>query len=426
MLDTAYTLYTASALEEALEYLQLAKVDVVMAACEHRTEPVARLFEHTRTLQPQCITLCVAPSLPSPLVSAEAALPASDFLLRQPFSGRELHQTLAQAFEKQQLVEEIAALRGTSMPVPQPTPAVPSSTGEVSLAHIGQILRTFAKAFSTNFDLQGSLNLFLEAIHEFLRPSRASIMVWHPTTRVFEIRAHRGLSPKVAEQLRLRSDEGLPRWLLSEARLLHRSEVESQLHHAAYREMHREMQALKAVISVPLLASGSLVGILNLSERITGAPYTSDELEVLFSLASHMAVGLQDITLYQTIQSQKLFTEKILRYMSSGVLSIDGEEKIRLCNHRAAQILGKDWAEVLHEDLRTLPSPLGDLLYETLRDGKTYQRHEVTLVAGKLPLEVNTYQILNEHGKVSGSVMVFDDLTFQKLLYEERRRAGAH
>jgi nitrogen fixation/metabolism regulation signal transduction histidine kinase len=36
---------------------------------------------------------------------------------------------------------------------------------------------------------------------------------------------------------------------------------------------------------------------------------------------------------------------------------------------------------------------------------------------------MSTYQVLNEHGQVSGSAMVFDDLTVQKLLDDERRRA---
>jgi nitrogen-specific signal transduction histidine kinase len=423
LLATTYTLYATSALEEALEYLQLTKVDVVLAASEHHTGFMARLFEQAKTLQPQCVTLCIAPARSSDLAWAEPALPPSDFLLRQPFGSSELRHTIEQALEKQRLVEEIAALRASGPVLQPPVPVTRSSGGEVSLARIGQILRNFAKAFSTNLDLPRSLNLFVEAISEFLQPSRLSILVLNRPGRVFEIRAHRGLAPKVAEQLRLRADEGLPQWLMSEGRLVQRREVESQLHNAAYREIQREMQALKAVVSIPLLASGTLIGILNLGDRVTGVPYTEDELEILCSLGSQVAVGIQDITLYQTMQAQKVFTEKILRYMSSGVMSIDGSEKISLCNHRAAQILGKSWTEVLHEDLRGLPSPLGDLLYETLHDGKTYHQHEVLLAARKVPLEINTYQILNEHGDVSGSVMVFDDLTVQKLLYEERRRA---
>ena len=221
----------------------------------------------------------------------------------------------------------------------------------------------------------------------------------------------------------MRPDEGIPRWLLTEGRLLHRGEVAQQLRTPGYLDIQREMQALKALVSIPLMASGTLIGILNLGERVTGAAYTDDELEILFSLASHMAVGIQDIALHHTAQAQQTFTEKILRYMSSGVLSIGGDEKISLCNHRAAQILGTAWDETLQQDLRCLPSPLGDMLYETLRDGTTYLRQEVVLASADMPLEVSTYQVFDESGQVVGSVMVFEDLTAKKLLYEERRRA---
>ena len=109
--------------------------------------------------------------------------------------------------------------------------------------------------------------------------------------------------------------------------------------------------------------------------------------------------------------------------MSSGVITIGTDEKIRIYNHRAVEILEKPAAEVIDEDLRHLPSPLGDLLYETLAQGVTYQKHEVTLSVGKRLLEVNTYQIFDEHRHVAGSALVFEDLTAQKQLYEERRRA---
>jgi PAS domain S-box-containing protein len=177
------------------------------------------------------------------------------------------------------------------------------------------------------------------------------------------------------------------------------------------------------VASIPLIAAGALVGILNLGERVTGLPYTDDELEILFSLASQVALGIQDIHLYHALQYQKAFIENILTSLSSGMISIGTDERIRLVNRRAAEILEKSPAEMLDEDLRRIPSPLGDLLYETLHHGVTYHNYELVLAAGKRPLEVSTYQIFDEQRQVSGSVIVFEDLTAQKQLEEERRRA---
>jgi nitrogen-specific signal transduction histidine kinase len=421
LLGDAYTLFLVESQGDALECLQLTKVDVVVGAFETCTAEVVQFFEQAKALQPDCVTLYLAPPLPPDRAGNEMLAPRSDFCIRRPFSGDELRLTVRQALEKQQLIEGLASHREQGGVQRPSTPL--KSAGELSLARIGQILRDFAKAFSSNFDLNRALNLFLDAVGELLRPSRLSILVRTPTTRTFEVQAYRGLRPQVAESLRLRADDGLPRWLTAEARIIHLAEVESRLRIPTYLEIHREMQALRSVASIPLIAAGTLVGILNLGERVTGLPYNDDELEILFSLAGQAAIGIQEINLYQELQYQKVFIENILTYMSSGVISIGADERIRIFNHRAAEILGKTSAEVLYEDLRRIPSPLGDLLYETLHHGMTYRKCEIVLAAGKRPLEVSTYRIFDEQRQVSGSVMVFEDLTAQKQLDEERCRA---
>jgi signal transduction histidine kinase len=420
LLGETHTLFTAESPADAMEFLQLTKVDVVVGAFDIRSPKVVEFFEQVKGVQRYCVTLYLAPPPPPDGAGEETSMPRADFVLRRPFSREDLCQTIEQALERQRLLEELAAVR--SQAGTPATTVAPKLGSDLSLSRIGQILRDFAKAFSAKSDLPRALNLFLDAIGEFLRPSRMSILTRNVTTREFEIRAHRGLQPQIAESLHLRAHEGLPLWLMTEARILHRAEVESHPHAPDYLDIQREMQALRTVASIPLIASGSLVGILNLGERVTGLPYTDDELEILFSLASQVAIGIQDINIYEEFHCQKTLIENILTHMNSGVITIGTDEKIRIYNHRAAAILDKPSAEMIDEDLRQLPSPLGDLLYETLVHGVTYQKHEVISSAGKCPLGVSTYQIFDEQRHVAGSAMVFEDLTAQKQLYEERRR----
>ena len=125
-------------------------------------------------------------------------------------------------------------------------------------------------------------------------------------------------SHQIAESLRLRANEGLPLWLVTEARILHRAEVESHLHTLYLPGCPREMQALRTVASIPLIASGSLVGILNLGERVTGLPYTDDELGILCNLVRQVAISIKTFNLHEEFQSQKTCIENILTHMSSG------------------------------------------------------------------------------------------------------------
>lgn len=426
LLGSEYSLFTAATVEEGLDYLRMTRVDVVIAAFTDPDISIESFLQQTKSLQPHCATLYIAPPYQSDDTDAGPQLPTSDFHIRRPFHREELLQVVGQATAKQRLDEELDILRGHAAP-PLTTPRQPASAADeeaLRSSPIGPILRNFTKAFSTNFDLQRALMQFLDAIAEFVRPSRQSIMVWNPVSRLFEIRAERGLPPQVIGQLNLPRDGGLAEWLWREGRLIQRSEVERQLHVPAFLDIHRDMQALKAAVCIPLLSSGSLLGILNLGDRVTGGLYLPDELEILFSLSSHIAVGIQDIALHHEVQAQKMFTEKILRYMGSGVITIDTDERITLCNHRAAEILGTTWSEAQSAHVRILPAPLGDLLLQTLHQGITFQNHRVVLADNQLPMRVHTYQIHDDQGAVAGCVIVFDDLTYQKLLDEERRRTS--
>jgi nitrogen-specific signal transduction histidine kinase len=94
-----------------------------------------------------------------------------------------------------------------------------------------------------------------------------------------------------------------------------------------------------------------------------------------------------------------------------------------IMNRRAEEILGMAARDVLNRDLRALPSPLGDLLYETLSRGHSVTRSEIQLALRSLPLEVSTYPVMGKGTAPLGAVLVFEDLTAQRQLAMERRAA---
>ncbi|HEU5323356.1 MAG TPA: histidine kinase dimerization/phospho-acceptor domain-containing protein, partial [Methylomirabilota bacterium] len=78
---------------------------------------------------------------------------------------------------------------------------------------------------------------------------------------------------------------------------------------------------------------------------------------------------------------------------------------------------------VLGQDLRVLPSPLGDLLFDTLSSGRAQPRTELQLALRRLWIEITTYVIRDEEGAPLGAVLVFEDLTAQKELAAQKREA---
>jgi CheY-like chemotaxis protein len=55
--EDTYTLFTAAAVQEALDLLRLSQVDVLAVALEDAAVPVQGLFDQAKVLHPHCVTL---------------------------------------------------------------------------------------------------------------------------------------------------------------------------------------------------------------------------------------------------------------------------------------------------------------------------------------------------------------------------------
>jgi polar amino acid transport system substrate-binding protein len=107
--------------------------------------------------------------------------------------------------------------------------------------------------------------------------------------------------------------------------------------------------------------------------------------------------------------------------MPSGVIVIDKDEKITVFNQQASEILNLNPSEMLGYDLRKIPSPLGDILFETMVTGTMYKRHETEILQEKLPIGVNSYRLLDENRSPVGAGIVFTDLSDSRRLEEQKR-----
>ena len=52
-------------------------------------------------------------------------------------------------------------------------------------------------------------------------------------------------------------------------------------------------------LSVPLVAADKLIGVINISERISGKPFTSKDLQILFLISNYIAVAIHKDQLYE-------------------------------------------------------------------------------------------------------------------------------
>jgi two-component system, NtrC family, sensor histidine kinase AtoS len=403
-----FTIFEAPSDSEALKTLRLVEIDLVLRDSTGPAGALSTFVSGARDAAPGALVVAVG--------AAGEEETAADFTVPDGFTTRELDAVLRHAIEKQRLVQEIKMLRAPSAARPLPARAGGGDETSWDNAALGRVLKAFSRVFAAGFDMRRVLDTFLEAIGDVVRPTRVAVLLPDAEGREFRIVAHRGLARQIVHSVRLPVGEGLPRWLAGQGRPL-------ALHDVTDPDLVRELKLLQAVVATPLLAHGDLVAILVLGQPVFGAGYSRTEIETLFDLVTQLATVIRDIALHQQLEREKEFNERILSHMSSGVVTIGRDQRVGTMNRRAEEILGLSAHAVVRQDLRVLPSPLGDLLFDTLSSGRAMPRTEIQLALRRLWIEVSTYVIRDEESAPLGAVLVFEDLTAQKELAAQKREA---
>ncbi|HOS43609.1 MAG TPA: GAF domain-containing protein, partial [Armatimonadota bacterium] len=296
---------------------------------------------------------------------------------------------------------------------PPPAPAAPAVLSEApSLLEHAQF-RKFADIFSAT-DERALTDAFVAWVQQACQTSRAVLLLQDPLTGTYHCIAHRGLPSSLAPHCQFAQTAPLCRWLASTGRIL--------LKDAAGQpgeDVRGGLELLQAAAAVPILLDGQLVGMLGIGPRLVGQAYSAAELEGLFALAGQVAMAIQRSRLHQSLHRQQDMTEHMLTVMPSGTLVLDADQRVAFINPAAAALLGATPAALRGQDLRALPSPLGDLAYGVLLAREDRARQEVEIGPERRPLGVTALALPTTP---PSAMLLLEDLSARRLLGEERER----
>jgi PAS domain S-box-containing protein len=342
----------------------------------------------------------------------------------------ELSVVVEGALEKQRVKHELSLLKNVHSDFVSKKTTPPYTDSEAGLMYdpyssflAGKYMQNkvfikFARMLTASFDIQKLFDHFIDSVMEITRVNRMSVMLRDKED--FYVKTQYGLDPFIAENMRLRKDSALASYLSRTGRIMQKPVNPGD---TSSIRIKKEMELLQCSFSFPMIHNGKLIGIINIGNKITEDAFYREELEIIYVLCNYLAMAVKDIEIYHQMWYQQEFTKNIISCMNSGIIAIDKEEKITIFNKKASEILGIDNSDIIGRDLRRLPSPLGDILYETMVTGRSYNRHETEISSEKLPVGINSFRLLDENKKPIGAGIVFSDLSDSRKLEEQRRRA---
>ena len=303
-----------------------------------------------------------------------------------------------------------------------------SSLGSM-LIELGQLraLAETAGLINSSLDPAAVLNQVMDTVIHLTGAERGYIVLKNRDTGEFEYRVARGLD---REQLS-RGEFTVSRTVVNQVA----STGEAVLTDNASQDARFQGQQsiagmqLRSILAVPLNVRGETIGVVYCDNRIMVGVFKQHEMNLLTAFAHQAAVAIENARLFDSLKAQlaqvtevRDLMNNIFSSIASGVLTLDRDDVVTLCNLAAAHMIGLPVEQVAGQPLANVLPPLDPAFDEALRqvrqDGAR-RRLEVEPPPGGLwqfywNLLLSPLRERDNAGQ--GVVMVMDDKT------EVRRR----
>ncbi|MCD6351013.1 MAG: PAS domain-containing protein, partial [Armatimonadetes bacterium] len=394
-------------------------VDLIVVLAEPVTEQVIELVGRLRELHPDSLVVCAASAETMERARADE-LVKPDFWLVAPVSAAELHAQLAPILTLIQTGGSPPQGAQDRQPradaVERPRPADRNEP----LGGWDNSLYRVVRQLSGTKGLDELFTAFCDAVQEATTCVSYCLLWKNADSPHLRVVRSEGLAPLLQEECVLHAEDPLPACLQRSRAILTR---ESLMQTPQGARALRELEMVGGVMAVPMFSQGLLRGILVVGPKALGDPYTSREAAGLFMLSSAAAAAASQTELHEELEDRNRYIAEVLSTMESGVITLDSHGRVRVCNPYAARVLRLDREALLGQNVRALPAPLGDYLYECLVDGKERSAEELSVLGNSVVVRVSTRRLLDVRGVLMGSMLLLEDVTAERALMEERRKA---
>ncbi len=145
-------------------------------------------------------------------------------------------------------------------------------------------------------ELDGLFQLILNRSTEMVKAEQASLMILDDTTKELTIKASKGVPEHLVRTLRLKKGEGVAGKVLERAMPLLVTDIEGDPRLGLQKKMRYKT---KSFISIPLVLKDEPIGVLNITDKISGEVFNEDDLKIIKIFASQAVIALERTKLYE-------------------------------------------------------------------------------------------------------------------------------
>src|ERR1700733_2451351 len=181
---------------------------------------------------------------------------------------------------------------------------------------------------------------------------------------------------------------------------------------------------------VPCRIRERTVAVLGLGKTVDGDFLSSDDVELLFTIASYVAIALDNAQLYSSLEQKAIqierlkdFSENIVESLHVGVFAVDLEGRIESWNSQVENLVGVSRVEAIGQNLETvLPADMVaeiELRAEDERVSSIYKFQLRHREGRLLVVNVSITPLLGKDGQRLGRLILVDDVSQRARLEDQ-------
>jgi two-component system, NtrC family, sensor kinase len=277
-------------------------------------------------------------------------------------------------------------------------------------------LLDFARDLTSELHVDRLLNQVVDRLAETLGVERVAVILTSGEQGALTLAAARGFNPPAA-----------PDWsFLSPSR----SELaKGYLFFESVRRVPEVSPAAQATIAeldlhyyLPFRIKDRTLGYLGLGKTRQGDYLSSEDVDLLKTIAGYVSIALENARLYGSLEHQALeqralrdFSESIIESISAGVVSVDFEGKIQSWNSALERLYSLPRSEAVGRSLEEVFPP--ELLAELRANPDSGEAHSLykfrlaTTDQRELVVNVSATPLVDLAGQAIGRLLIFNDLT---------------
>ncbi|MEK6759869.1 MAG: diguanylate cyclase [Deltaproteobacteria bacterium] len=187
---------------------------------------------------------------------------------------------------------------------------VSAGASQVQSAIAGESLRNFRAlegvylSLAPLLDREELYEMILAKSSELVDAERGSLMILDNKSNFLSVKAAKGLDKNIIDSLRVRVGEGISGSIALKGIPVMVRDIENEVPPLKNRPIYKT----KSFISIPLKLDNRVIGVINVSDKLTGEVFSEQDLHLLQSFANYASIALERGAYYSMSEELKMLS----------------------------------------------------------------------------------------------------------------------